>query len=168
MVTWSEIINEASSLVPIVRLRLDQRSVEIALRDLVHQRWSHTVAPVQIFGEYEVRDGYHRVLAAILRGDKRIRCTWVTRPADDLSPPVRAWRYDASSPTFGLETFLEPAVIEHLKTMAVAQAKPMREDVAMNEVRGYHGSSSGLSDPTFVMGHTGNNSHTFGNYQSQR
>lgn len=36
----------------------------------------------------------------------------------------------------------------------------------VESVRAYHG--SGNSDPAFIMGHTGTNSHTFGSYQSQR
>ncbi len=57
-----EIIRESSSLIKIEQLRLDRRSVTIALRDLMNQKWSHTTKPVEICGEYEVRDGYHRVL----------------------------------------------------------------------------------------------------------
>ena len=41
-------------------------------------------------------------------------------------------------------------------------------EIIVETVRAYHGSSSGVSDPTFIMGHTGSNSHTFGHYQSQR
>jgi hypothetical protein len=42
----------------------------------------------------------------------------------------------------------------------------MKWDEIFEAVRAYHG--SGHANPVFIMGHTGNNSHTFGSYQSQR
>lgn len=107
---YHEIIQEASSKLSIRVMRLDARSIAAVFRDLQNGRWSQTRGPVIVFGtehnQYQLADGYHRVLQAILTGQTHIRGkrdqSYVER--NPVTPDDHLWRFDPSSPTFGLES----------------------------------------------------------------
>jgi hypothetical protein len=122
---FAEILCESSLNIKIAALRMDRRSVKAVLHDLAGQKWSRSTGPVEVIGteynQYQLGDGYHRVLQAILCGQTQIRGTRGKAGRYAVTPPDEVWRFDPQSPTFGLETFFGAANVEKLAHMARAR-----------------------------------------------
>lgn len=91
-----------------------------AVHDLASGRLSKTSGPVIVIGtkynQYQLGDGYHRVLEAILQGQTKIRAKKIKDGSSKfaITPNGQEWIFHPNSPTFGLEILFKSADIEKL------------------------------------------------------
>lgn len=101
-------INEAIAVgkLSIKNLLLSGKSIKQAFVDLQKGKISRTKGPVAVVaseGQYALLDGYHRLLQAILRGEKHIRGKRDASLGLYYAIPKDPWVFDPNSPTYGLE-----------------------------------------------------------------
>jgi hypothetical protein len=104
------LVEGASFKLTLRTTRYSAKSIKMVFRDLAAGRWSRTKGPVVVkgteFSQYQLLDGYHRALAAILAGQLHVRAKtdaqyglyFAVAAEDDV------WVFNPKSPTFGLET----------------------------------------------------------------